>query len=423
MTGNSKSHWLLILIVSITLGLIVSACGGQTAAPAAEEAAPTEESVAEESADQAIAEAPGAEEAAESAVEVEVEKAKDEVAAEEATASDHCGDPSQLATELNIFNWAEYMDPDILTQFEEECGVTITQDLYSSNEDLIAKLLAGNSGYDLVFPSDYAVQILISEGLLAELDKANIPNIKNLNPNLMGMYYDPDNIYSVPYQWGTTGLAYNVTAFPDGPPESWGAIFEPDQVCNLSGFVTMLDDEREVIGAALLYLGYSYNETDPEAQKKAEELLKAQKECLAGYDSDNFTASLTSEEILLAHAWSGGTALARAENENVAYTIPKEGGTIWQDNMTIPADAPRKYTAEVFINYILDPEIGAQLSNWTDYFTPNQAAEPLLDEEYFNLLESGGMLVDDETRETLQWIERNDETIIFSDTWTAVKAQ
>ncbi|MCB0212156.1 MAG: spermidine/putrescine ABC transporter substrate-binding protein, partial [Anaerolineae bacterium] len=343
--------------------------------------------------------------------------------AEEAAASDRCGDPSKLASKLNIFNWADYMDPDILTQFEEECGVPVTQDIYSSNEDLIAKLLAGNSGYDLVFPSDYAVQILISEGLLAELDKSNIPNIENLDPNLMGLYYDPDNTYSVPYQWGTTGLAYNINEFPDGAPESWAAIFEPDQVCQHSGFVSMLDDEREAIGAALLYLGYSYNETSPEAQQKAEDLLKAQKDCLAGYDSDNFDDTLMAEEIVLAHAWSGAVATARSENENVAYTIPKEGGAIWQDNMTIPADAPNKYTAEVFINYILDPEIGAQLSNWTYYFTPNKASEPLLDEYYFDLLKSGGMLVDDDIRSRLQWIERSDESIIFSDTWTAVKAQ
>lgn len=413
MPGKNKTPWLVTSILAIALGLTLTACGGQSPAPA-------QESVAEKSADQAIAEAPGAEAAAESAVEVEEEKAAE---GEAPAASDRCGDPSQLAAELNIFNWSDYMDPEILTQFEAECGVAVTLDTYSTNEDMIAKLLAGNSGYDLVVPSDYAVQILISENLIAELDKANIPNIKNLNPNLMGLYYDPDNKYSLPYQWGTTGLGYNVTAFPDGPPESWAAIFEPDQVCQHSGFVSMLDDEREVIGAALLYLGYSYNETSPEAQKKAEDLLKAQKDCLTGYDSDNFDDNLAAEEVVLAHAWSGAVATARAENENVAFTIPKEGGAIWQDNMAIPADAPRKYTAEVFINYILDPEIGAQLSNWSYYFTPNQAAEPLLDEDFYNLLESGGMLVDDETRETLQWIQRDDQSIIFSDTWTAVKAQ
>lgn len=407
MTRKNKPYWLLTLTLGIALSLLLSACGGQAATPA------------EEPAEQTVEEAP-AEEAAEEAAE---ETTAAEAPVEEVAASDRCGDASQLSGELNIFNWSDYMDPDIMIQFEEECGVSVTQDLYSSNEDLIAKLQVGNSGYDLVFPSDYAVEILANAGLLAEIDKSNLPNLENLDPSLMGLYYDPTNTYSIPFQWGTTGLAYNVTAFPDGPPESWAAIFEVDQVCQNSGFVTMLDDEREAIGAALLYLGYSYNETDPEAQQQVEDLLKAQKDCLAAYDSDNVEDAMAAEEIFLAHSWSGLTALARDENENIAYTIPQEGGAIWMDNMTIPADAPNKYTAEIFINYILDPGIGAQLTNFTYYFTPNLASEPLLDEYYFTLLETGGMLVDDETRAKLQWIERSDETIIFSDTWTAIKAQ
>lgn len=408
---KNKIYGLAMLVLSIALTVLITACGSAESEPAEEAADEVPgEQVVEEQVEEAVEEESEAEAVAE-----------EEVA--EVAAADRCGDPDQLSEDLNIFNWADYMDPEIMTQFEEECGVAVTQDIYSSNEDVIAKLLAGNSGYDMIFPSDYAVDILASEGLLAEIDKSNIPNIENLNPDLMGLYYDQDNTYSLPYQWGTTGLAYNTTAFPDGPPESWAAIFEADQVCQNSGFVSMLDDERESIGAALLYLGYSYNETDPEAHQQAEELLKAQKECLAGYESDNFDDALAGEEVVLAHAWSGGTALARDENENIAYTIPQEGGSIWMDNMVIPVDAPHKYTAEIFMNYILDPEIGAQLTNWTYYFTPNQAAEPLLDDYYFSLLESGGMLVDDETRETLQWIERDDDTIIFSDTWTAVKAQ
>ena len=309
-----------------------------------------------------------------------------------------------------------------MAQFEEACGVKVTQDIYSSNEDLIAKLQAGNAGYDLVIPSDYAVQILINGGLLRPLDMANIPNVANIDPNLMGMYYDPENTYSIPYQWGTTGIAYNVTAF-ESAPDSWAVLFDPAQVCEHSGFVSMLDDERESIGGVLKYLGYSYNDTDPAHHAEALEILLAQKECLAGYNSDNFNQTLAAEEVMLAHAWSGATAVARSENENVKFFIPKEGGTIWMDNMTIPADAPNPYTAEIFINYLLDAEIGAQLSNYTYYFTPNAAAQPLLDPDYFEILESGGMLVDDEIRSRLEWIKRDDQSIIFSDTWTAVKAR
>jgi spermidine/putrescine transport system substrate-binding protein len=336
--------------------------------------------------------------------------------------SDRCGDRSQLASQINFFNWADYMDDDILDQFEEECGVRVNQDVFSSNEDMIARIQAGNSGYDLIVPSDYAVQIMIERGLLRELNMDNIPNAVNLNADLMGLFYDPNNRYSLPYQWGITGIAYNRAVF-ETPPNSWAYILEPDMACQHRGFISLLDDEREAVGAALKYLGYSYNETDPQRHAEARDLLISSKGCLAGYNSDNFNQTLAGEEVVLALAWSGGTALATSENENVAFVIPQEGGAIWMDNLAIPIDAPSAYTAEIFINYLLDAEIGAQLSNYTYYFTPNEAAEPLLDEDYFEILELGGMIVTDEVMARLEWIERNELTIIFSDTWTAVKAR
>jgi spermidine/putrescine transport system substrate-binding protein len=390
----TKPLFLRMSVLSLFLLLLLAGCGGASSAPAA--------STSSESAS-----APAAAESS---------------APAEAALPEFCGDPSKLAADLHFFNWADYMDEDIMTQFGTACGVKVTQDIYSSNEDLIAKLQAGNSGYDLIIPSDYAVQILINANLLHKLDMENIPNFANIDPNLKGMYYDPENSFSIPYQWGTTGIAYNVTAYPDGV-DSWAALFDPAQVCEEKGFVSMLDDEREVIGATLIYLGYSINDTDPDHQAQARDILLAQKECLAGYNSDNFNQTLAAEEVMIAHAWSGGTALARSENENVKYVVPKEGGTIWVDNMAIPADAPNIYTAEMFINYLLSPEIGAQLSNYTYYFTPNLAAQPLLDPDYHALLESGGMQVDDAVRARLQSIKRDDKSIIFSDTWTAVKAR
>lgn len=403
---NLNFNGLFTLMALAAIALLLAACGGAATpapAPAKEEAA-----------------APAPAEKEEAAAPAEKEEA---APAEEAAMSDRCGDKSKLSGELNIFNWADYMDPDIMTQFEEECGVKVTESIFSSNEEMMAKIQAGNSGYDMIVPSDYAVQILADGGFLAEIDTSNIPNVSNLNADNMGMYFDPENKYSLPFQWGTTGLAYNETAFPDGPPDSLAAIFDPEKVCEHSGFVSMLDDEREAIGAVMIYLGYDINDTDPAHQEEARDILQKQKDCLAGYNSDNFNQTLASEEVVLAQAWSGGTALARDENENIKYIIPKEGGSIWQDNMAIPADAPHKYTAEVFMNYILDPEIGAQLTNYTYYFTPNTASEPLLDEYYHNLLEEGGMMVDDDIYSRLQWIKRDDKTIIFSDTWTAVKAQ
>jgi spermidine/putrescine transport system substrate-binding protein len=397
----TKKHFLISLTLTMTLAMALTACGGAAPAPAPAEEAP----------------APAQEQESSAPVEAEAP------AEAEAAVSDRCGDPSQLSEEVYMFNWSDYIDEEIFTLFEEECGVKVIQDQFSSNEDMIAKVQAGNSGYDIVVPSDYAVEIMINQGLLAELDKNNIPNTKNMKPETMGMFFDPENKYSLPYQWGTTGLAYNATAFPDGPPDSWAYIFDPELVCQNSGFVSMLDDERESIGAALKYLGYSYNDTDPAHHEEAKALLLAQKDCLAGYNSDNFNQTLAAEEVMLAHAWSGGTALGRDENENIMFVIPKEGGAIWQDNLAIPVDAPHKYTAEVFINYLLEADIGAMITNYNYYFTPNAAAEPLLDEYYANLLQDGGMAVDDEIMSRLEWIQRDDESIIFSDTWTAVKAQ
>lgn len=395
---NWKFLWLVLALMA--LAAVTAACGGgETTTTTTEEPTTAEEPTTEE-----------------------MPEGEGEETAEMPSTSDRCGDKSQLAPSINFFNWADYMDPDILTQFQEECGVTVNQDIFSSNEDLIAKLQAGNSGYDLVVPSDYAVQILVERGLLRELDFANIPNFANIKASQLGLFYDPENVYSIPYQWGVTGIAYNTTYF-DPAPTSWAVLFEADQACENRGFASLLDDERETIGAALKYLGYSYNDTDPAHHQEVIDLLTASKECLAGYNSDNYNQTLASEEVTIAHGWSGAIALARSENENIAFVIPQEGGAIWQDNLTIPVDAPNAYTAEVFLNYLLDAEIGAQLSNYTYYFTPNQASEPLLDPEYFTILEEGGMVIAPETYGRLEWIERNEETIIFSDTWTAIKAR
>ena len=389
-----KPVWRLITL--ITLALLMTACGGSsTPAPA--------------------------EKPAESTVAKAEEKTAEEKPSEAAT-TDRCGDKAKLVKNINMFNWAQYMDPEILKQFEAECGVKVREDIFTSNEDMIAKVQAGNSGYDLVIPSDYAVDIMVRGDLLAELDRANIPNIKNLNPLQMGLYYDKENKFSLPYQWNITGIAYNVKTFPT-PPDSWALLFDPKQLCEHKGFASMLEDERESIGAALKFLGYSYNDTDAAHHEEAKKILLGQKECIAGYNSDSVNQTLAGEEILFAHAWAGMAAQARAENDNIKFIIAKEGGAIWQDNMAIPKDAPNKYTAEVFINYLLDPAIGAQLSNFTYYFTPNKAAEPLLSEMYHKILTEGGMMIDEETHKRLEWIERNDKSIIFSDTWTAVKAQ
>lgn len=382
----------IIMIVSVlSLALILSACG----APATEPPAPTE------------AMAP----------------TEEQMPTEEMAVSGRCGDPSQLSDTLNFFNWADYIDEDIITQFEEECGVDVVMDLYTSNEEAIAKIMAGGSGYDVSIPTDYAVKVMSDGGALQPLNLEWIPNHVNLDPQSLGMYYDPDNTYSLPYQWSTTGLAYNAKFYPEAPT-SYDVVFDHDKLCEHRGFVSMLDDPRETISMALLYLGYDVNNTDPEVHQQVLDLLRSQKDCIAGYDSENFIRTLAAEEVHLAGSWGFAAALAYLDNDNIRYFIPQEGGVIWQDNMVIPADAPHPYTAHVWINYLLDPEIGAQLTDWTFGFTPNLASAPLLSQEYYDVMNAVGALVDQDTRARLQWQQRDMENAeIFADTWTAVKAE
>jgi spermidine/putrescine transport system substrate-binding protein len=336
-------------------------------------------------------------------------------------------DRAQLASELYLYNWSDYIDETLLADFEAEYGVKVVLDTYDSNEDMLAKIRAGNSGYDIIVPSDYAVDIAIKEGLVQELDFANIPNFKHIKPEYTKTYFDPEQKYSVPYFVGTTGIAYNQKFFPT-PPDSWAALFDPAQLEPSAGKVSMLDDERESIGAALIYLGKTLNDTDPAALQEAQELLLAQKPLLAAYNSSDYNRKLAGEEVVIAHAWNGGAAQAYSGiddlpgNPDIRYVIPKEGGTIWQDNFMVVNDSPNKYTAEVFINFMLRPEIGARNTDYVFYVTPNAEAEKLLSEETKAVFALGFAPTPEEVQR-LQWIKRSDaNNTVFSDIWTSVKS-
>lgn len=333
-----------------------------------------------------------------------------------------CGDKSQLTPELAIFSWADYWpeedDNNLFADFEAACGVQVTLNTFASNEELAAKIRAGNSGYDIILPSDYMVDILAQEGRLAKLDKALLPNIANLDPNQLGLYYDPNNDYSIPFQYGVTGIAYN-KAEVNPAPDSWAALFEPAQLEPYRGRISMFDDEREGVGAALKYKGFSYNSTDAAQLEQAKQLLLAQKPFLARYDSEAYTQGLSSGELVLAQAWNGNTSLAKAENADIEFVIPKEGAVIWQDNLAIPADAPNIYTAHVFMNNVLDGMFGARITNFTYYLTPNLAAEPLLDADVKALQ----YYPTAQERQRLEYIERKGDPALYSDIWTAVKGE
>jgi spermidine/putrescine transport system substrate-binding protein len=330
------------------------------------------------------------------------------------------GGEQGLAEELHIYNWSEYIDPEIYEDFEQEFGVKVTEDTFASNEDLLAKLQAGATGYDIIVPSDYMVAIMIELDLLAEINYDNIPNFENIDETFLNPPYDPDNKYSVPYQWGTTGIGYNADLFED-PPDSWAYLFDPEMAAPYAGRMSMLNDSRESIGAALKYLGYSINSTDEQELEEAKQLLIQQKEWVSAYDSDGFEDLLASGEVDIGHGWSGDYFAAAEEAEQVWYIIPQEGGVIWTDNLCIPESAPSQYTAEVFINYLLQPEVGARITNYTWFGSPNKASEEFIDAE---ILEEPAIYPPPEVMDKLEFIrDVGEATAVYDRIWTEIKTE
>jgi spermidine/putrescine-binding protein len=325
-----------------------------------------------------------------------------------------------LAKELHVYNWSEYIDPEIYADFENEFGVKVTEDTYASNEDLLAKLQAGATGYDLIVPSDYMVTIMRELDLLAPLNFDNIPNFSNISDKFMDPPYDPGNKYSVPYQWGTTGIGYDTNVFEEAP-DSWSYLFDPNVAPQYAGKLSMLNDSREAIGAALKYLGYSLNTTDEAQLEEAKQLLIQQKQWVSTYDSEGYEDLLAAGETELAHGWSGDFFMAALEADQVWYTIPKEGAVIWTDNLAIPKTANSQHTAEVFINYLLRPEVGAKVTNYTWYGSPNEAAEEFIDPEILN---EPAIYPPPEVMDKLEFIrDVGDATTLYDRIWTEVKSQ
>lgn len=326
----------------------------------------------------------------------------------------------EAAKDIVMYNWTEYIDPDLYGEFEAATGIKVVEDNYSSNEELLAKLQGGSAGYAVIVPSDYYADIMIQEGMLAKLDRANIPNITNLADRFTQVPYDPGNVYCVPYMWGTTGVGYDSTKI--SPPDSWSVFFEPDPNSDIYGRVTMLDDPRESFATALSYLGYDINTTDEAQLNEAKDALIRAKAQLAGYDSDTYENLIASGENLLAHGWNGDFLLAMEENENIVYVNPKEGGVVFVDNLCIPASATpeQKLAGETLINFLLDPEVAARNSQFIYYATANQAAEAFLPEDFLN---DTSIYPPAEVLDRLQYLEPvGDAESIYQRLWDEVKS-
>ncbi len=285
-----------------------------------------------------------------------------------------CGSKEQAV--LNVYNWSDYIDPAVLTEFENEFQVKLVYDTFASNEELLAKLQGGAAGYDVVVPSGYMVAIMIGENLLSPIDTSQIPNLKGLDPNFLNPPYDPKSQYSVPFAYGTSGLGYNYDEIGE-ELDSWGALWDP----RFKGRILLLDDMREVFGLAYKYLGYSVNDTDPAHLEEAKQLLMDQKTNLLKYESAMNKDLLLTREALISHHWAGDIYQLIDEDSSFAFTIPKEGATLFTDCMTIPAAAPHKELAHKFINFILRPEITGRIVNKIWYAMPYPDALQYVDEE------------------------------------------
>jgi spermidine/putrescine-binding protein len=322
--------------------------------------------------------------------------------------------PGETDGDLILYNWTDYLPTgpdaedaevtDLIEEFESEYGVTVTQDFFTNNEELRAKLQAGATGYDVIVPSDYMVSQLATDGLLMELQRDAIPNWTNLDPDFVNPPFDPEHKYHMPYQWGTSGIGISWNDLPDDFDYSWSLIFDPAIADEYSGLITMLDDARESMAAALRYLGYSINTTDEAELQAAADLIKETIPRLATFDSDTFEDLLVGGETVIAHGWSGDFFLAFDENdawEDYGYFIPDEGGVRWVDTMAVPVSAPHPCTAHTFINFILDPFYGAELTNYNYYGSPNAAAEEHIWEE---ILEDEAIYPSEETLANLEII-------------------
>jgi len=298
---------------------------------------------------------------------------------------------------LNIYNWTDYTGPNTISNFEKEFGVRINYDLYDSTEVAEAKLLAGRTGYDVVFHSARYSSRLIPIGIFKELDRDKLPLFSNLDPWVMQQMsiYDKGNRYGVPYMWGTTGFAYNVDMIyermPDAPLASAAMLFDPQVVSKFADCgVSLLDEPTDVINTVLLYLGLDPNSLEPADLARAEAQLKSVRPYIRYFSSAKMLNDMPNDEICLAMSWSAdyATAMNRAAEAgldvNLAYTAPSEGSMLWFDAMFIPADAPHPELAHQFINYILRPDVIADISNHTNYANANTASAAYMLPEILN---------------------------------------
>ncbi len=322
--------------------------------------------------------------------------------------------------ELRLYIWSEYIDPAIIKSFEQKYNCKVLVDLYESNEEMTAKLLAGGvSQYDIVVPSGYAVKSMIKQNLLMKIDKSKVPNLKNIDPKFDKLPSDPNGEFSVPYQWGTVGIYYRKDKVKDFKP-SWQMVMGKEA----KGTFILMDSTREMIGSILIALGKSPNTTN-----KADIIAAAQAilDTKKNKDFKGFEGGIGGKNQVIAGTaamavtYNGDAVRGMADNPNTAFVNPEEGGLIWVDSMGITAKAPNADLAHKFVDYILDPQIGAQLSNFNRYPTPNAAAIPFITPED---LKNPAIYPSEATKGKLQFLDDlGMGNRVYDEAWTMIKSR
>ena len=298
---------------------------------------------------------------------------------------------------VNVYNWSDYIDPAVLEDFQKETGVKVEYEVMDSNELLETKLVAGRTGYDVVVPSASFLARQIKAGIYQPLDKAKLPNLKNLDADITKRLevFDPGNKFAVNYMWGTSGVAYNEeaikAAMPDAPVDSFAMFWDPKVISKFAKCgVSVLDAPSEVIGTVMIYLGKDANSENPEDLKAAEKVLMSVRPYIRNFNSSAYIEQLAGGEICLALGWSGDVLQAKSRAEeskkdfHIKYNIPKEGAVMFFDSMAIPNDAAHVKNAHLFIDYMLRPEVAAQNSNYISYANSNAASWPMVNADVKN---------------------------------------
>ena len=281
---------------------------------------------------------------------------------------------------LNFYNWDTYIGETTLDDFNQATGIEVKMDLFADNDELFAKLKGGNPGYDVIVPTNDMLERMIQAKIVQPLDHSKIPNMSNIDGPFQDATFDPGRKFSIPYMWGTLGIGYRKSKVTE-PVDSWKVLVDSDMY---AGKISLLGDAANVLGVALKYLGFSYNSTNPDELKKAEELLIAQKKNVKVFADDNGQDLLASGEVDLCMEWNGDIVQVMAEDEDLNYAVPTEGSLLWQDTMAIPTGAPHPENAHAFLNYVLDAEAGKAIATTIQYATANKAARELMEDSYKN---------------------------------------